>query len=129
MTEIIEKAKELGALLQASEQVQKYTAARTAYNEDEAIQKLVREWNLHRLTLNTLSNAENPDQDRIAEAERRANAVYEQVMSNPLTQRMQQTGKAVEELLAQVNGVLTFYVTGEESSGCSHDCASCGGCH
>ena len=124
MTEIIEKAKELGALLQASEQVRKYTAARNAYNEDEEIQKLVREWNMHRLTMANLT-----DEERIKEAEERANAVYAQVMENPVTQQMQATGKAVEELLAQVNGVLTFYVTGEESTGCSHDCASCGGCH
>ena len=129
MTEIIEKTKELGALLQASEQVQKFTAAKASYNQDEAVQKLVGEFNLHKMTMMWLSKAENPDQERISEVEQRIKAVYEKIMQNEKMQKMQEAGKAVEELRSQVNGIISYYVTGEEPSACSHDCASCGGCH
>lgn len=129
MVEIIEKAKELGALLQSSEQVQKYNAAKEAYNQDDSVQKLVQEFNLHRMTMMTLSEAEEPDQSRIAEVEERIKGVYAEIMSNEKMKAMQETGKAVEELLGQVNGVLSFYVTGEEPNSCSHDCSTCGGCH
>ncbi len=129
MTEIIEKAKELGALLQSSEQVQKYTAAKAAYEQDEAVQKLVQEFNLHRMTMMSLSEAEEQDPDRIAEVEERIKGVYGKIMENENMRAMQETGKAVEALLGQVNGVISFYVTGEEPSSCTHDCSTCGGCH
>ena len=80
MTEIIEKAKELGALLQSSEQIQKYNAAKAAYEQDEAVQKLVQEFNLHRMTMMSLSEAEDQDPERIAEIEERIKGVYEKIM-------------------------------------------------
>lgn len=129
MTEIIEKAKELGALLQSSEQIQKYNAAKAAYDQDEEVQKLAQEFNLHRMTMMSLSEAEDQDSDRIAEIEERIKAVYEKIMANEKMIAMQQTAKSVEELMAQVNGVISFYVTGEEPTSCTHDCSTCGGCH
>ena len=129
MRDIIEQAKELGALLQSSEQVQKYNAAKDAYNQDEEVQKLVHEFNLQKMTLMSLSEAEEPDQNRIAEIEERIKSIYAKIMENEKMKRMQETGKAVEEMLGQVNGVISFYVTGEEPSSCTHDCSTCGGCH
>jgi cell fate (sporulation/competence/biofilm development) regulator YlbF (YheA/YmcA/DUF963 family) len=129
MKEIIEKAKELGALLQSSEQVQKYNAAKTAFDQDEETQKMVQEFNLHRMTMMTLGGGENPDEARIAEVEERLKDVYGRIMESESMKAMQEAGKAVEEMMGQVNGVLSFYVTGEEPQSCTHDCSSCGGCH
>ncbi len=129
MTEIIEKAKELGALLQNSEQVQKYNAAKATFEQDEETQKLVKEFNLHRMTMMTLGSGENADEARIAEVEERLKDVYGRIMESESMKAMQETGKAVEEMMGQVNGVLSFYVTGEEPQSCTHDCSSCGGCH
>jgi hypothetical protein len=81
------------------------------------------------MTMMSLNEAEEPDQERISEVEERIKAVYGEIMSNDKMVAMQETGKAVEELLGQVNGVLTFYVTGEEPTSCTHDCSTCGGCH
>ncbi|MBR4087217.1 MAG: YlbF family regulator [Clostridia bacterium] len=129
MKEIIEKAKELGALLQSSEQVQKYNAAKAAYEQDEEAQKLIKEFNLHRMTMMTLSSGEDADETRIAEVEERIKAVYGKIMECESMKNMQETGKAVEEMMGQVNGVLSFYITGEEPQSCTHDCSTCGGCH
>lgn len=129
MKEIIEKAKELGALLQSSEQVQKYNAAKAAYEQDDEAQKLIKEFNLHRMTMMTLSSGENADEARIAEVEERIKAVYGKIMECESMKTMQDAGKAVEEMMGQVNGVLSFYITGEEPQSCTHDCSTCGGCH
>ncbi len=129
MKEIIEKAKELGALLQSSEQVQKYNAAKAAYEQDDEVQKLIKEFNLHRMTMMTLSSGENADEARIAEVEERIKAVYGKIMECESMKTMQDAGKAVEEMMGQVNGVLSFYITGEEPQSCTHDCSTCGGCH
>ena len=129
MQEIIEKAKELGALLQSSEQVQKYNAAKAAYEQDDEVQKLIKEFNLHRMTMMTLSSGENADEARIAEVEERIKEVYGKIMECESMKTMQDAGKAVEEMMGQVNGVLSFYITGEEPQSCTHDCSTCGGCH
>ena len=129
MKEIIEKAKELGALLQSSEQVQKYNAAKVAYEQDDEAQKLIKEFNLHRMTMMTLSSGEEADEARIAEVEERIKTVYGKIMECESMKNMQEAGKAVEEMMGQVNGVLSFYITGEEPQSCSHDCSTCGGCH
>ncbi len=129
MKEIIEKAKELGALLQSSEQVQKYNAAKAAYEQDDEAQKLIKEFNLHRMTMMTLSSGEDADEARIAEVEERIKAVYGKIMECESMKNMQEAGKAVEEMMGQVNGVLSFYITGEEPQSCTHDCSTCGGCH
>lgn len=129
MKDIIEKAKELGALLQSSEQVQKYNAAKAAYEQDDEAQKLIKEFNLHRMTMMTLSSGEEADETRIAEVEERIKSVYGKIMECESMKNMQECGKAVEEMMGQVNGVLSFYITGEEPQSCTHDCSTCGGCH
>lgn len=125
MTEIIEKTKELGAMLQQSKQVQRYNAAKAAYEADEEVQKLVKEYNLQRMNM---MNADG-DEARMAELEERIKGIYAQVMASPSMTEMQAAGQGLNELLNQVNGVITFYVTGEEPSSCTHDCSTCGGCH
>ncbi len=129
MTEIIEKAKELGALLQASEQVQRYNAAKVAYDGNEELQKLIQEFNLQRMSMMNLSSAEEPDEARMAELEERIKDIYTNIMQNPVSAELQDAKQAVEAVLNQVNGVISFYVTGEEPSSCTHDCSTCGGCH
>ena len=129
MTEIIEKTKELGALIQKSEQVEKFNFAKAAYDADEEIQRLIKEFNLHKMTMMSLTQGENPDQERVAEVEERIKEVYEKIMQNDKMKEFQAASKAVQDLLNQVNGVIGYYVTGEEPTDCTHDCSTCGGCH
>ena len=37
--------------------------------------------------------------------------------------------EAVNELMNAVNNTITFAITGEMPSNCTHDCSTCGGCH
>ena len=129
MTEIIEKAKELGAMLQASEQMKRYNASKLAFEADEEVQNLVKEYNLQRMNMMNVSEEEDADGSRMAELEERIKAIYEKVMAAPTMVEMQAAGQALQELVGQINGVISFYVTGEEPTGCTHDCSTCGGCH
>ncbi|MBQ4052037.1 MAG: YlbF family regulator [Clostridia bacterium] len=129
MTEIIEKAKELGAMLQASEQMKRYNASKLAFEADEEVQNLVKEYNLQRMNMMNVSEEEDADGSRMAELEERIKAIYEKVMAAPTMVEMQAAGQALQELVGQINGVISFYVTGEEPTSCTHDCSTCGGCH
>ena len=129
MTEIIEKAKELGAMLQASDQMKRYNASKLAFEADEEVQNLVKEYNLQRMNMMNVSEEEDADGSRMAELEERIKAIYEKVMAAPTMVEMQAAGQALQELVGQINGVISFYVTGEEPTSCTHDCSTCGGCH
>ena len=129
MTEIIEKTKELGKLIQESEQAKNFHLTKAAYDNDEEIQRLIQEFNLHKMSMTTLTQGDNQDQERIKEVEERIKAVYEKIMASDKMQQYQAASKAVQELLNQVNAVIGYYVTGEEPSDCTHDCSTCGGCH
>ena len=129
MTEIIEKAKELGAMLQASEQMKRYNASKLAFEADEEVQNLVKEYNLQRMNMMNVSEEEDADGSRMAELEERIKAIYEKVMAAPTMVEMQAAGQALQELVGQINGVISFYVSGEEPTSCTHDCSTCGGCH
>lgn len=129
MTEIIEKTKELGKLIQDSKQVKEFNLAKIAYDSDEEVQRLIQEFNLHKMTMMSLTQGEEQDQERIKEVEERIKDVYEKIMATDKMQQFQAASKAVQELLNQVNGIISYYVTGEEPTDCTHDCSTCGGCH
>ena len=37
--------------------------------------------------------------------------------------------RAMNALMARVNGEIKFAITGERPAECTHDCSTCGGCH
>ena len=125
MTEIIEKTKELGAMLQSSAQVCRYNTAKAAYEADEELQKLVKEYNLQRMNMMNATD----DPERTAELEERIAGIYAKIMGSAAMAEMLAAEQNLNELLNQINGVISFYVTGEEPGNCTHDCSTCGGCH
>ena len=128
IVEIIEKTKELGALLKDSEPVLALAKARADYDQSKEIQDLMGEFNLHKMTIAALGKQENPDEKRLAEHEVKLSEVYNKIMENELMTRYQEKSQAVESLMAQINNIISFYITGEEPQSCTGSCATCGGC-
>lgn len=126
--DIIEKSKELGELLKDSEQVKAFNAARLAYDENKEIQELLGQFNIHKMSIAALSKQDNPDENRIAQHEEKLNEIYGKIMESELMTAYQQKSQAVEQLLAEINNILNFYVSGETPQGCTGSCATCGGC-
>lgn len=129
ITEIIEKAKELGKLISETEQVKSLAAAKSAYEQDKDIQELLGQFNLHKISMAALSKQENPDEERINDHEEKLKEVYDKIMQSELMTQYQIKSQAVEQLLGQVNNIINFYVSGEAPGGCSGNCSSCGGCN
>jgi hypothetical protein len=127
MEKIIEKAKELGELLQDNDKVKEFMQAKEVYQNDPEIQDLLGEFNLHQMTLMTVTKEENPDEDKVKELEERIKSVYNRIMENPIMMDFQKKSEAVEAILKDVNNIINFYVTGETPHDCGHDsCDSCG---
>ena len=128
LTQIIEKTKELGQLLQDSDVVKNLAKARADYEQSKEIQDLMGEFNLHKMTIAAIGKQENPDEERLARHEEKLSEVYNKIMENELMTNYQQKSQAVETLMAQINNIISFYITGEEPTSCTGSCATCGGC-
>lgn len=128
METIIKKANELADVLKNSEIVRDYKAAHAAYTLDTTAQDLIGQFNLARMTLMNESQNETPDPQRMEQLEQKVQNAYQAVMALPVMQQVEKTGKIIDDMMAQINQILQAAITGE-SSGCNHDCKSCGGCH
>ena len=128
IVEIIEKTKELGKLLAESEQVKALAAARLAYEQNAEIQDLNGQFNIHKMSIAALSKQDNPDEERIAGHEDKLREIYDKIMSSEVMTDYQTKTQTVEQLIAQINNILNFYISGENPQSCTGSCATCGGC-
>ena len=128
IVEIIEKTKELGKLLSESDQVKALAAARLAYEQNAEIQDLNGQFNIHKMSIAALSKQDNPDEERIAGHEDKLRDIYDKIMSSEVMTDYHTKTQTVEQLIAQINNILNFYISGENPQGCTGSCATCGGC-
>lgn len=124
---IIEKTRELGELIQNSDEMKALKAAEVAQSEDENAKTLFLEFNMHRMNLDRNVQAGKITQEEAVEQDRKA---FEDMLEKSDT--IKAYVEAQEDLNRVVNeiyGILNYYITGHTPGGCSHDCSSCGGCH
>ena len=122
---VIEKARELGAMLQESEEMKAYKDAEAAQKADEASQAAMSEFNLNRLNLaRDMQNGKMSREDAVA----KNNEAYEELLEKaPLIKEYVEKKKVFDDLVNQVNQIINFYITGT-TGGCSGSCNTCGGC-
>ena len=125
--EIFKKAAELGKLIKEDERIAALDAAKAAYEQDEEIVALTTEYDVQQKALASAYAAEERDEQLIKSVNNRVSAIYEQVIATEVYKTYEAAQNAVNELMQQVNATIQYEVTGQTP--CTHDCASCGGCH
>ena len=66
----------------------------------------------------------------VMNATRYANELYKYIMEHPAFAELNDAQADVNVLMNEVNSTITFHITGEKPSSCTHDCSTCGGgCH
>lgn len=127
MNEILEKARELGALIQASEQMKNVKNAEILQENDDNAQELLREYNTKRINL-----ARDMQEGKISreEAVKQNNEAFEAIISkSEAISRHIAAKKEFDQMVNQINQILNYYITGQDPN-CTHDCSTCGGgCH
>lgn len=134
---VIEMTRELGKLLQQDERYKAYHAAKAANDEDEGLQNLIGEFNMQRMLLNQEMSNPNKSSEKITELDNKIKSLYGEIMSNPNMAAFNNAKLEMDELLNQINMVITMSANGEDPatcpveapSSCSGSCSSCGGCH
>jgi len=127
--EIFEMAKLLGLAIREDERIKKLEEAKEIYENDEKIRILTTEYDVQQKALATAYSSPNRDETFINSVNGRITAIYEEVISTEAYKQYEAAQNAVNELMEQVNNAIQAAVTGIEPDGCTHNCATCKGCH
>jgi len=128
--EIFELAAELGKALKEDDRLKALESARLAYETSAELQSMMSEYETQQQILQTeVGKAEERDMLLVENVQNRINELYKAIMMHPVFVALNEAQETVNSLMNAVNSTITMQITGEEPSGCTHNCATCGGCH
>ncbi len=129
--------RELAKAVLADELYVRYKNAKTAVDDDEALGAQLAALEEVRAQYFAAAQGEDPDPAAAADAERRFNDLYEEIMLNDKMRTYNFARSELDELMNKVVGILNMSVNGADpdtcdpesvQGGCSGSCGSCGGC-
>ena len=126
---IFELAAELGKALKADERLVKLEEAKKAYEENAGLQKNMVEFEVQQKALQ--QEIAKPERDTvfIEVIQKRIDELYKKITEDKDFVALNEAQAEVNELMNSVNTTITYNITGEMPSSCTHDCSTCGGCH
>jgi len=135
--DVISTARELGKQIQADPRYKAYHEARELNDKDADLQKLIGDFNIKRMELNTEMSKPEKDSERLTALDGEIKSLYASIMKNENMTKFNSAKEAMDEMLAQVNMIITMSANGEDPEtcptemphSCSGSCSSCGGCH
>ena len=129
---IFELAAELGKTLKADKRLIALEEARKAYESDERVGKLMMEYEVQQKAIqNEVAKAgDERSEELLKMIQDRIDAIYDQIVASDSYKALEKAQNDVNDLMEMVNSTITFNITGEMPSSCTHDCSTCGGgCH
>lgn len=131
MTKVIELAHALGEEIAKSAEIGALEEAKNAFQADEALQKMMSEYETERRLLGEefAKSAEETDKSVIENLKKRLEELSAEIMKNENYAKFAAAQQAMDALMADVNAEIKFCITGERPSTCTHDCSTCAGCH
>ncbi len=127
---IMNAAEALGKLIGESEERKRATIAVNALMNNETAAKLMMDYNELRQKEMMKLQVKEPSKEELEAFQNLMQTEFKKLAENEIVAEYMEANKAYEALVKRVNGVLGYYINGEEpESGCSGSCSSCGGCH
>ena len=126
---IFELAAELGKALKNDEKMIRLENAKNAYEADTDLNKKMIEYEVQQKALQLEITREERDTLLVDNIQKRIDTLYREIMEHPVFMELNEAQAEVNELMNAVNQTITFQITGEVPSSCTHDCSTCGGCH
>ncbi len=123
---ITEKAHELGKMIASSPEAKALAKAEEAQGADEKAGELLKEFNLKRMNL--VRDMQNEKITREEATKVNNEAFAEMLEKSETIKNFVEAKKDFDTLVGEINGIINFYITGEDPN-CTHDCSTCSGCH
>ena len=130
--DVTEQAKILGQAIIESDEFKAYAAAEERFHTDEEAQRLTAEYDANCAKCTEELKKEDILPQEMIKIRQQISREFAKLSENKVIREYLEAKKAAEKLLANVNSIIHFYVTGEEEhshEGCSGSCSTCGGCH
>lgn len=133
--DIIEMTRELGKAIQQDERYTAYALAKEVNDKDTELQQLISDFDAKRHKLNEEMSKQDKNTDMIKALDTDIKETYNTIMSNQNMIIFNSVKNALEQLISDVNQIITMCANGEDpdtceiSHGCSGSCSTCGGCH
>lgn len=124
--DIFAKVRELGEMIQESEQMKAMKTAELVQEQDEDAKKYLKEFELNRLNL-----ARDMQSGKLSreDAVKQNNEAFEKLCEQaPAVKNYLDKKQEFDAMVSQINQILNYYITGMDPN-CTHDCSTCGGCH
>ncbi len=126
---VFEMAMVLGKALKKDPRMVRMDAAKEAYEKDPELMTLMSEYEVQQKAAENVATGEDFDPQMIQLIQDRIDELYKQITEHPTYQELAEAQEAVNALMEAVNNTITFAITGEVPSNCTHDCSTCSGCH
>lgn len=126
---IFELAAELGKTLKEDARIIALDKAREAFEADADVAALMTEYEVQQNAIHEEAIKEERSEDVLNAIQDRIEAIYNKITESESYKALEAAQNEVNALMEAVNNTITFNITGEEPSACTHDCSSCGGCH
>ena len=123
---IEELAAELGKKIKEDPRIEAMNKARDEYETNEQLHAYMNEYSAQQEAIQAEAAKDTPDSLLIAKMQGRVDELYKLIINNEIFAKLSEAQEAVNELMENVNNIITFNITGELPS-CTHDCSSCGG--
>ena len=124
MSFVLEKAAELAAAIEESDELKQVKEMQKVIQEDKEAEEILNSFfQMQQQMYELQTKGIEPDDELNAQY----NAIQDKMEQNMNVAKYYQSQAALGQLLQQINGLITKAITGEE--GCSEEsCASCAGC-
>lgn len=123
---LLEMANELGKMIKESPEMVALNSAEEAQEQDEAAKELLKEFNLKRMNL--VRDMQENKITREEATKKNSEDFAEMLEKSETIKAYVEAKKDFDAVVSQVNSIINMYITGNDGS-CTHNCATCGGCH
>ena len=133
--DIIEKARELGKLIQQEESYIALQKAQADADADMELQNLIGDFNMKRMPINNEASKKDKDSDKLALLNSQMREDYSKIMSNKNMIAYNEAKDAFDMVANRVLAIVQQSAEGADpetadysTSSCSGSCSTCGGC-
>lgn len=133
--DIIEKARELGKLIQQEESYIALQKAQADAYADMELQNLIGDFNMKRMSINNEASKKDKDSDKLALLNSQMREDYSKIMSNKNMIAYNEAKDAFDMVANRVLAIVQQSAEGADpetadysTSSCSGSCSTCGGC-
>ena len=133
--DIIDLTRKLGKLIQEDERYIKLQITQQNSDNDAELQKLIGDFNLKRMNVNTESSKDERDENKIQKLNDELRELYSEIMQNATMIAYNEAKQEFDVLLNRINAIIIQSAQGEDpetadyQESCSGSCSSCSGCN